>query len=202
MHYFIRITLISLLLSLVGCGGQKLPFIAEEGTILAFGDSLTDGKGVRREHSYPSVLAELSGRTVINAGVSGEITADGLERLTELLNEIQPDLLILLEGGNDILRGLNLSETEQNLSNMIRLAKTRNIPVLLIAVPEKALFSTSAAFYHRLAEQHQVILMDDLIASLLKKAELKSDSVHFNQQGYRIMAEAIYAKLRKHGALK
>lgn len=198
VRFFITVLVCSLLMA---CGSKPLPLIAEHGTILAFGDSLTDGKGTSRDNSYPAVLEELSGRTVINAGISGEITADGLVRLQQLLDESTPDLLILLQGGNDILRNMNLNQTRDNLSAMITLAQNRNIPVLLIGVPEKSLFSSTAPLYRELAEQHNVPLMDDLIARLLKQADMKSDSVHFNEKGYRSMAEQIHKTLKKLGAL-
>ena len=67
-------------ITLPGCGSPKLEPIADDGVILAFGDSLTAGVGAGSEHSYPSVLAELSGLKVVNAGVSGEMSDEGLER--------------------------------------------------------------------------------------------------------------------------
>ena len=193
--------LITLALLIVSCSKNELPYIPESGTILAFGDSLTAGMGVSQTNSYPAILAELSNRHVVNAGISGEVTANGLIRLTELLDESNPSLLILLEGGNDILRNHNLSKTKQNLAAMIRMAKGRNIPVLLIGVPKRNLFSKSAAFYKELAEEHQLIYMNELISTLLKSPGYKSDQIHFNEKGYRTMAEKIHQVLKDHGAL-
>ena len=140
--------IVFLSLSLItSCDSKQLEPLPQEGTILAFGDSLVAGKGVSRVDSFPTVLARLSNRTVTNAGVSGEITEDGLIRLTGILEETTPDLLILLEGGNDILRNLNLATAKSNISSMIILAKNQNIPVILIGVPEKRIFSNTAAFY-------------------------------------------------------
>lgn len=196
------LTLCFLALLLTACSKPAFDTIPSNGTILAFGDSLTYGLNVSAKESYPAVLEQLSGREVINEGVSGEVTANGLQRLRELLDEDDNyDLLILLEGGNDILQSLPASQTKKNLAAMLTLAKQHNIPVLLIGVPEKALFSSSAPFYHELAEEHQVPLMSSLIADLLKQSEYKSDQVHFNKQGYRKMAEAIYKELQKQGAL-
>lgn len=196
------LTLCFLALLLTACSKPAFDAIPSNGTILAFGDSLTYGLNVSAKESYPAVLEQLSGREVINEGVSGEVTANGLQRLRELLDENDNyDLLILLEGGNDILQSLPASQTKQNLAAMLTLAKQHNIPVLLIGVPEKALFSSSAPFYRELAEEHQVPLMSSLIADLLKQSEYKSDQVHFNKHGYRKMAEAIYKELQKQGAL-
>lgn len=192
--------LIALLLQ--ACGeGKLLNRVSESGTILAFGDSLTSGVGVNSESSYPSVLNQISGRKVVNAGISGEVTKQGLARLAKVIDETNPELLILLEGGNDILRNYNLAETKQNLSAMISLAKAEGVQVMLIGVPKKQLFSDAAPLYLELAEEHRVALLPDLISTLLHKRKFKSDSVHFNKKGYSKMAEEIHRFLQDNGAL-
>lgn len=193
--------IVFLLIALSGCTPSKLEPLPQNGTILAFGDSLTAGVGVTKDNSYPSALAELSGLTVINSGVSGETTAEGLKRLQEVLDNIKPDLLILLEGGNDILRNKSLSETKANLASMIELAQRNKIPVVLIGVPQKALFSNSAPLYGELADEYQLVFDDSLIADLQRSPSFKSDYVHFNEKGYRKMATAIYELLKEEGAL-
>lgn len=192
--------IVFLLITLSGCTPSKLEPLPQNGTILAFGDSLTAGVGVTKDNSYPSALAELSGLTVINSGVSGETTAEGLKRLQEVLDNIKPDLLILLEGGNDILRNKSLSETKANLASMIELAQRNKIPVVLIGVPQKALFSNSAPLYGELADKYQLVFDDSLIADLQRSPSFKSDYVHFNEKGYRKMATAIYELLKEEGA--
>ncbi len=189
------------LMLLVGCGGDKLPAVPEHGSILAYGDSLTSGYGVGDSDSYPSVLAELSRRQVINAGIAGETTAEGLARLPAVLDAHSPDLLLLLEGGNDILRGLDLNTTKQHLAGMIELAQQRQVAVILIGVPEKKLFSNTAPLYQSLADQYQLVFADNVIAELLRDSRYKSDSIHFNEAGYRKLAEYIHELLISEGAL-
>ncbi|MEB8431111.1 arylesterase [Cocleimonas sp. KMM 6892] len=189
-------------LLLQACGSEKLlSRVSESGVILAFGDSLTSGVGVKPENSYPSVLARLTGRQVVNAGISGEVTADGLARLAAVIEKTNPELMILLEGGNDILRNKSLSETKKNLSAMINLAKAEGIQVVLVGVPKKQLFSDAAPLYSELAEEHRVPLEAEIISSLIRKPKFKSDSVHFNEAGYSKMAEEIQQLLKDHGAL-
>ena len=102
-----RLLILSAILALFAYSGDvKVARLPVGATVLAFGDSLTSGVGVSKTESYPSVLARMTGLNVINAGVSGELTQEGLGRLPALLDEISPNLLILAEGGNDILRGL------------------------------------------------------------------------------------------------
>ncbi len=186
---------------LQACQEDKLTPIGPSAIILAYGDSLTYGKGVKEEDAYPSVLQKLSGRVVVNEGVSGEVTQDGLARLPEVMADIRPDIMILLEGGNDILRNHNLKKTKKNLAKMIELAQSEGIQVVLVGVPEKKLFSNSASIFPELAEEYQLVFEGELVASLLRSPKYKSDSVHFNELGYRKMAQSIFELLRDHGAL-
>jgi len=200
-RYLQVVATILLVVALNGCNSPKLDPIAHGGTILAFGDSLTVGVGTNKKNSYPAVLADLTGLNVINSGVSGETTDRGIKRLPQELDRAAPDLLILIEGGNDILQNRSLSETKANIKAMIELATTRDIPVVLIGIPKKGLFSNSAPLYEELADNFQLVFDSTLIGDLQRSPSLKSDYVHFNEKGYRKMAESIYKLLREHGAL-
>ena len=190
------------IMALIACGGEpELRPLPDDANILAFGDSLTAGRGVSSEQAYPVVLQSMSGRTVINAGVSGELTEEGLQRLPALLQEHNPDVMILLEGGNDILQNRSLTAARANLSAMITLAKNHGSDVVLVGVPTKSLFAKSAEFYSELAEEHHIPFEKNIIGSLLKQPAMKSDSVHFNAAGYRALAEAIHQVLLESGAL-
>lgn len=198
----IRLLFISCLASLlIACGSDKLTPLSTGDVIVAFGDSLTQGVGTQHETSYPSVLANLSGLKVINAGISGETTNEGLLRLPSVIEAHKPRLLILLEGGNDILRNKSAKSIQQNLDSMITIALDKGIQVVLIGVPEKSLFSNSAPLYNDLAEKYDLVFDSSIIASLLRSPSKKSDSVHFNTEGYTELAERIYALLLDNGAL-
>jgi len=191
-----------LVLQLAGCSEPKrLKDLEQNAIILAFGDSLTAGVGTTPPNDYPSVLSELTGLRVINAGVPGETSAQGVKRLPVLLEEFQPNLLILLEGGNDILRNKDKIQLKQNLAEMIGFAQKRGIDVVLIGVPERKLFSDSAPLYGELATEYEVVFEEQMLANLLRKIEYKSDTVHLNQAGYRVMAEQLFSLLIENGAL-
>ncbi|WP_426415384.1 arylesterase [Aestuariirhabdus sp. LZHN29] len=196
-----RYLMLSLLL-LAGCGDGAIERLAPDEVLLAFGDSLTAGVGAGGESlSYPAQLQRLSGRTVVNGGISGEQTPQGRERLPALLDEVQPRLLILLEGGNDILRSRPGAEIRGNLAAMIEAAQGRNIQVLLVGVPQKSLFSDSAPLYEELAEQYGLLFEGELLADLLRTPSLKSDPIHLNAEGYRRLAQGIQQRLQEAGAL-
>ncbi len=201
MKVLIRAVLLLGVLLLQGCSDNQLEPLGEQSVILAFGDSLTVGVGASAEQSYPNVLGQLSGRRVVSSGVSGEISALGLERLPGELARVRPSLLILLHGGNDILRNRSTAELENNLDAMIVLAQEQQIPVVLLGVPEKRLFSDAAPLYGALAERHNLVFIEDLLAGLLRQQGMKSDAVHLNARGYRVLAEGIHKVLQEKGAL-
>lgn len=191
-----------LVVNVLGCSTkeetQKLP---TDATILAFGDSLTRGKGVSESFSYPSVLAQISGLEVVNAGVSGELSAAGLRRLPQVLESSNPDLVLLLHGGNDILRNQSKVNLQSNLLSMISLIENSGAELLMLCLPEKSLFSSCSSVYTDLAEDHGVVLEKGIIAKLIKQPSMKSDTVHFNKAGYRALAEKVHEELKKEGWL-
>src|SRR5690606_16562762 len=145
-------------------GPPQLPALAEDAVILAFGDSLTRGTGAAAGEDYPAVLAALSGRRVINAGVPGEISRDGLRRLPALLERHEPALLILCHGGNDLLRRLDPAQTTANVEQMVRMATERGIAVVLVGVPEPGLLLSDADYYEDIAEAAGAVYVRDVIA--------------------------------------
>jgi len=161
--------------------------------ILAFGDSLTFGYGAPRDKSYPSVLVDLLHVTVINEGVSGELSAEGLARFPSVLERHKPDILILCHGANDILRKKDLSQTKANLNEMIRLAKDKGVYVLLVGVPTYDILNFNvASMYYDVAKENNIEIEDKSLKTIFdNEATLKSDKVHPNEQGYDVMAKNI-----------
>ena len=199
---FLKILSLLFIFFLTGCSdAPNLTRLQQHDVILAFGDSLTQGVGVSKQHSYPSVLESLSGVKVINAGISGETTSEGLNRFADVIEQHAPAIVILLEGGNDILQNKSLDETQANLNDMIDIAKSYGVEVVLIGVPQKSLFSNSAPLYQALADKHQIVFEPSLISRLMKKPSMKSDYIHFNKAGYEAMAKAIHQLLKENGAL-
>jgi lysophospholipase L1-like esterase len=197
-----RAALLPLVLILCGCGeSPQLAKIGADAVILAFGDSLTHGTGASETESYPAILARLSGRDVVNAGVPGEISADGVERLPGLLDEYEPALVVLCHGGNDFLRRFDTGATADHLRRMIGLAQERGAGVLLVGVPQIGLFLEAAPLYAEIADEARVPYLDWVVPEVLGDASLKSDTVHPNAAGYRKIAEAVHQSLVDAGAL-
>jgi len=179
----------------------KLSRLAGDAEILAFGDSLTYGTGALPGESYPAVLEELTGRHVINAGVPGEVSGEGLPRLQALLEREKPDLLVLCHGGNDLLRRSDREQIRQNLKEMISAAGKRGVSVVLIAVPAPGIFLKPPRLYEEIASDMKIPLEDEILKTILADDTLKSDAIHPNAAGYRRLAEAVLSLLQKSGAL-
>jgi lysophospholipase L1-like esterase len=192
----------TLVFALAGCGEPaRLPRLGNDAVVLAFGDSLTYGTGAAEHESYPAQLEKLIGRRVVRAGVPGEATAQALARLPHALDEHAPRLMLLCIGGNDFLRRLGRGQAESNLRAMVKLARSRGIDVLLIGTPEPGFSVTPPAFYAAVAKDLRLPYEEAVIGEVLRDASLKSDPIHPNAQGYRLIAERVAAALRKSGAI-
>ena len=196
----LRAALLATLLASCGKPAQLSP-LGNNDIVLAFGDSLTFGTGAAPAESYPAQLETLIRRKVVNAGVPGEISADGLQRLPSVLDEVQPKLLILCHGGNDFLRKLNDAEAAVNLRAMIKLAKDKNIGIELIATPKPGLALSVPDFYAQLAKDFAIPFNDDALKNILRDNDLKSDLIHPNAKGYAQIAQTIQQLLKKSGAI-
>ena len=166
--------------------------------IIAFGDSLTAGFGLEEIESYPYLLqqklkADGYDYEVVNAGVSGDTSLGGLERIEWTLETDNADVLILELGANDLLRGVPPDKMKENLDKIIEKAKAKNVEVLLcgmIAPP------TMGAEYQRafsdafpdLAEKHDVEYVPFLLDGVALNSDLnQADGIHPNGNGVAII---------------
>jgi acyl-CoA thioesterase-1 len=202
------LTLLCITLVLVACSSApKLAAIPAGATVLILGDSLSYGTGAAEGQDYPSLLAQHSGWDVVNAGIPGNTSAQGLARLPDLLDEHQPALLMIELGGNDFLRKIALSETEANLRAIIQAVKLKRIPTVLIAIPDyqpaKAAFGDldDHPLYAKLAEETQTTLVSDMFSPVLSTGALKADYVHPNAAGYQVVADNLRESLEGLGLL-
>jgi lysophospholipase L1-like esterase len=183
---------------LTGCeSGPHIAPLGQDAVVLAFGDSLTYGTGSSEGQSYPEVLGELLGRRVINAGIPGEVSSDGLKRLPGVLDSYNPTLVILCHGGNDFLRRLDQEDTIHNLNAMIRLIRARGADAILVGVPKLGFGLQVPKFYSTIAKEFTIPFESDILLDLLGDNSMKSDSIHPNATGYRLMAGVIYKVINK-----
>jgi acyl-CoA thioesterase-1 len=222
MRYFIGlINIVLAVICLWGCGAAGKSSIANadrplikpeiatgRAKIVAFGDSLTAGFGLTENESYPYLLQEKLKADgydyeVVNAGVSGDTSQGGLERIDWVLGMDNVKILILELGANDLLRGIPVATMRSNLDKMIRKAQEKNVKVLLcgmIAPPTMGPqyqrdFTTT---FPQLANEYKVNFVPFILENIALKKELnQADGIHPNADGERIMTDNVYKELKK-----
>lgn len=182
----------------------------EPKTIVFFGDSITAGYGISLENAFPALVQnriDSLGKPyqVMNAGLSGETTAGGLQRIDWILRS-KPDIFILELGGNDGLRGLSLEQTRLNLTGMINKIKTANSKTkILLAgmqIPPNLGQSYTDDFkklYAEVAEKNKVELIPFLLVNVGGEKDLNlADGIHPNESGHKRVAETVWKYLSPH----
>ena len=178
------------------------PTIEDSLTILAFGDSLTEGFGVDAGENYPSQLErKLRGDgyavRVTNGGISGETSTSALTRLDWMLNS-KPDIVIIEMGGNDALRGVDLELTQENLDKIVgRFSESGAVVVVaglqIIQNLGEEYTVEFAEIYPAVANKHDAILIPFLLEGVAADPELNQpDFIHPNAEGYTVMVDHIY----------
>ena len=194
--------------ALAGCGRDKKTAqpVPPGSTVLALGDSLTFGTGASAETSYPTVLAGLTGWNVVNAGVSGDTSAQALARLPALLAEHHPKLVIVSIGGNDFLRKLPESDTRAHVHAICKQSLAAGAQVLLVAVPRATVAAalgqmTDHALYAEVAKDLKIPLQREAWGEVLAQPDLRADAVHANARGYAQFARSVQSTAAAVGLL-
>ncbi len=181
----------------------------DEHVILFFGDSLTAGLGLDTSEAYPALIQKRLDSLnydykVVNAGLSGETTAGGKNRIEWVLKQ-DLDILVLELGANDGLRGIPLDETRKNLQDIINIVKSKhpNVEIILAGMqipPNMGQDYTSEfrAIFPELAQQNDVALISFLLEGVAGNPKLnQSDGIHPTAEGYEIVAENVWNVLEK-----
>lgn len=175
--------------------------------ILAFGDSLTIGLGLTEKETYPSLLqeklnAEGYNYEVLNAGVSGDTSGGGLERIDWSLNQPNIEILVLELGANDMLRGQPVAQMKENLRKIIQKAKAKNIAVLLCGMYAPTSMGADyqreyMAAFKDLSAEEKVAFLPFFLESVggIKKLN-QADGIHPNAEGTKIVANTVHKALK------
>jgi len=177
-------------------GKEKYTNYPSNGTdIIAFGDSLIEGVGASSSNTnFVSLLSKKIGKPIINLGVSGNTTQDGLDRIKEL-DKYKPKVVIILFGGNDYLRKVPKETTFKNLSKIIEDIHRRGATVLLLGVRGGILKDNFNTSFNDLHEKYNTAFVSNVLSGLITNTEYMADKIHPNDKGYVIIAEKVHPVL-------
>lgn len=181
---------------------QTTPVRAEK--LMIIGDSLSDAYSIPRESGWVPLLADRLGEahSVINASISGETTAGAATRIDGLLEQHEPDALLIILGGNDGLRGLSPAQTESNLAAVIDKGKSfgARVALMQIRLPPNlgpVYIERFEALYPRLAERFDVALWPFFLDDIFQQpGMLQDDGIHPTAQAQPLMLEAVWPRIQ------
>jgi len=173
---------------------QNFPPTAE-GPWVAFGDSLTSGYG-GSDGGYPVQLSKRLGVPIQNLGMAGETSADGLKRIADV-EALNPRVVLLCFGGNDVLQNFSRDQMLANVGAMIDRLHARGSFVVLIGVRGSSMIGDkNAKLFQQLARDKEVKHVPNILDGLLTQPSLMSDYVHPNDAGYEKIAERLEKELK------
>ena len=182
------------------CGGDDFDHIrnirSSGETIICFGDSLTEGVGAGSGEDYPAALSRHLAMPVVNAGQGGDTTARALERISDTVLNKNPRLVVVLLGGNDFLRQLPRQETRKNLEEIVRRVQAHGAMVVIAGMRLGLFIDEYAPIYEQTARSFGALYIPGVMKGILSDANLRSDPIHPNGAGYRLVAERIGEKIR------
>jgi lysophospholipase L1-like esterase len=159
---------------------------------------LTSGVGAAPGQSWPELLALELGKPVVAAGVSGDTTEGGLDRLERDVLSRNPGTVIVCLGGNDILRRMPVDGTINNLDAIISRSQASGAMVVLIGVQGIPFLSSHRSRYRALAKERGALLVPNILGGIIGNRKLMADQIHPNSDGYKLMAERVAQAMRPH----
>lgn len=165
-------------------------------TIVALGDSLVQGVGATKENDFPAVLSKLIGEPIINMGISGNTSADGLARVGEVATQ-DPKIVLVLLGGNDYLRKVSIEQTFKNIDDIVLRLQSQGAVVVLLGVQGGILSDQYEKYFEEIAKNRGTLYVPNVLDGIIGRPNLMSDAIHPNDIGYKKIAEKIYPILKK-----
>ena len=165
-------------------------------SIIMFGDSLVEGVGSTKGYSLPELLSKKINQPIINMGVKGETSYQGLARLDKVINS-DPKIVMVLFGGNDYLHDIQEEETFKNIDYMVGLLQDFGAVVIILGIQGGIISDPYEDNFKRIAKERCALYVPSVLDGLIGNELLMSDEVHPNDEGYTLLAGKIAPVLRK-----
>lgn len=164
-------------------------------TIVAFGDSLTAGYRVSENENYPAQLSRLINEPIINMGISGETTAQALNRINAVLTK-KPKIVLITLGGNDLRNKIPANKAFANLKQIVDILHNQGVLVIILGIDIPFYSKDYADDYISFAKENGCLLVPNILDGLIGHRNLMVDSIHPNAKGYKIIADNIYVTIK------
>ena len=176
---------------LTSCSSNDL---IKNNSIVCFGDSLTYGYGATNGQTYPYFLQQYTEFPVINKGINGNTSKNGLDRIDDIL-QFKNSIVIVEFGANDFFQQIPISETKKNMTMIVNKLKQNNDIVVLVSIEDKQL-SQLYNMLKSLAKEQNVLFVEGILNEIWDNSNLLSDDVHPNSNGYKLVADKIYKNIK------
>ena len=161
-----------------------------QGPIVAFGDSLVFGYGATIGNDFVSVLEKETGRKIINMGINGNTTADGLARINTV-TALKPSVVLVLLGGNDFLRKVPPADTFKNLDQIVATLQANGAVVIVLGIQGGVLSDPFKPEFETLVERRGTGYVPNVLAGMIGNQSLMADTIHPNDAGHRRVADKV-----------
>lgn len=187
---FLIILCLSVYFLFVGKTDKVTNFPSKGTNVVVFGDSLVEGVGATTKGGFVELLSKKTNAPMVNLGVSGNTTLDGLKRVEEIF-EHDPKVVILLLGGNDYLKKISKEETSKNLEKIIDKIHEKGAVVLLLGVRGGFLKDNFKDLFEELVKKKKVAYVPDVLDGIIFERSFMSDGIHPNEKGYEIISKKV-----------
>jgi acyl-CoA thioesterase-1 len=179
-----------------GCVKREIKNIDSQGkNIICFGDSITFGYGANPGEDWPTILAKELTYPVINAGLDGDTSISALSRFEEDALRKEPLLVIIEMGGNDFIKKIPIETTMKNVAEMAQRAQERGAMVAIADISAGMFLRQYRAEFAKLAKRKNAIFIPGILSGIITNPNLKSDYIHPNAEGYKVIARRVYEKI-------
>lgn len=181
-----------------GCGKKEIKNAGSKNgkTIVCFGDSITFGYGAAPGEDYPAALAKMVKLPVVNAGIDGDTSTEALKRLKADVLDREPMLVIIEFCGNDFLRKVPIETTMRNIREMVETCQAKGAMVAIADVSAGMFLKEYRAAFCALAREKGAIFIPSILAGIITNPSMKSDFLHPNASGYKMIAGRIWRQIQ------
>jgi acyl-CoA thioesterase I len=178
---------------LPGCAKREIKNLHSKGkTIVCLGDSITFGYGADPQGDYPALLAKMINLPIVNAGIDGDTSVEALARLQSDVLDREPFMVIVELGGNDFLRKIPLEDTLSNMKKIIDAIQAKGAMVAVVDISTSMIFREYGSAFYKLAREEGAIFIPGFLSGIITNPRLKSDFIHPNSDGYKVIAQRVY----------